>query len=124
MDDSGRPTPFAFTDTKPSIPDSELIADLRRVAASQERAGLSQRFYREHGSYSTTAIKRRFKSWNGAIAVAGLTPIAQRNIPEDELFENLRSVWVALGRQPRKREMATPLSKFRSSSVHGGSVAG
>ena len=34
------------------------------------------------------------------------------NLSTEELFANLVDVWTALGRQPRKRDMSKPLSKF------------
>lgn len=60
----------------------------------------------------TTAIKSRFGSWNAAIAAAGLTSSGQRDIAEADLFDNLQDVWVALGRQPRKRDMTKPVSRY------------
>lgn len=103
---------FAFEDTKPVIADGDLLDDIRAVAARLGAAALPQRLYRLHGRYSTTAIKKRFGSWNAAIAAAGLASAGQRDIAERELFENLQEVWVALGRQPRKREMLKPLSRY------------
>lgn len=103
---------FAFEDTKPVIADRDLLDDLRAVAGRLGVASLPQRLYRLHGRYSTTAIKNRFGSWNVAIAAAGLTSAGQRDIGEAELFNNLRNVWVALGRQPRKRDMAKPVSRY------------
>jgi hypothetical protein len=36
----------------------------------------------------------------------------QRDISESELFDNLQEVWVALGCQPRKRDMTKPRSRY------------
>jgi hypothetical protein len=103
---------FAFEDTKPVIVDRDLLDDVRAVAAQLGVASLPQRLYRLHGHYSTTAIKRRFRSWNAAITAAGLTSAGQREIGEGELFNNLQDVWVVLGRQPRKRDMTKPVSRY------------
>lgn len=103
---------FAFEDTKPVITDRDLVNDVRAVAAHLGVGALPQRLYRLHGRYSTTAIKNRFGSWNAAVAAAGLTSSGQRDITEDELFDNLQDVWIALGRQPRKREMTKPGSRY------------
>ncbi len=103
---------FAFEDTKPLIGDRDLLDDVRAVAAQLGVVSLPQRLYRLHGRYSTTAIKRRFRSWNAAVTAAGLTSAGQRNIDEGELFDNLQAVWVALGRQPRKRDMTKPVSRY------------
>lgn len=103
---------FAFEDTKPVIADLDLLDDLRVVAAQLGAVSLPQRLYRRHGRYSTTAIKSRFGSWNAAVTAAGLTSAGQRDIGEGELFANLQDVWVALGRQPRKRDMTKPASRY------------
>jgi hypothetical protein len=103
---------FAFEDTKPVITDRHLLDEVRAVAAQLGVVSLPQRLYRLHGRYSTTAIKNRFGSWNAAVTAAGLTSSGQRDIAESELFDNLQEVWVALGRQPRKRDMTKPVSRY------------
>lgn len=103
---------FAFEDTKPVIADGDLLRDVRAVADQLGASSLPQRSYRLHGRYSTTAIKKRFGSWNAAITAAGLTSAGRRDIGETELVDNLRDVWIRVGRQPRKRDMAKPLSKY------------
>lgn len=103
---------FAFEDTKPVITDADLLGDIRAIASALGLESLPQQTYRQHGRYSTTAIKKRFGTWNDAVTAAGLASAGRRDLPGTELFENLRDVWIALGRQPRKREMAKPISRF------------
>lgn len=103
---------FTFENTKPVISDADLLGDIRAVAGQLGLESVPQRIYRGHGRYSATAIKRRFGSWNAAMATAGLASAARRGLPEAELFDNLRDTWIALGRQPRKREMNRPVSRF------------
>lgn len=103
---------FTFEDTRPVITNADLLADLRRVAALLTCTSLPQRRYQQHGLYSTTTIKKRFGTWNAAVTAAGLGCAAVPNISEDELYENLEEVWIRLGRQPRKRDMVAPLSRF------------
>jgi len=103
---------FEFENTKPDITTEDLITDLRRVARQLDAPSLSQNAYRAHGSFSTTAAKKRFGTWNGALGAAGLTVSQRRDIPDDELFDNLREAWIKLGRQPRKREMGSRVSRF------------
>jgi len=71
-----------------------------------------QNAYHNAGIYSSTIIKKRFGSWNKALEAAGLTVQYRYNLPTEELFTNLINVWSSLGRQPRKREMVRPLSRF------------
>lgn len=104
---------FTFEDTRPSFTNDDIIVDLKRVASTLGTSVLSQRAYAETGSFSTTAIKSRFGSWNAAIAAAGLSANTKnKEITVEELFDNLRTVWIARGRQPRKGEMVGPISKF------------
>lgn len=103
---------FKFEETKPVISNDELLADLRSVAARSGAEVLPQRKYRECGHHSTTAIKKRFGTWNAAVVAAGLGKASLRDIPSANLFENLRDVWTRLGRQPRKREMVKPFSRY------------
>lgn len=103
---------FTFEDTKPAITDEQLLGDIRRVAADLGCSSLPQRQYQHHGRYSTAAIKDRFGTWNAATAGAGLDAASERDIPEETLYQNLEEVWTRLGRQPRKREMIAPISRF------------
>jgi len=90
----------------------ELLADLRRVASQLGLSAVPQRSYRPLGQYSTSTFKKRFGSWNAAARAAGLRPTTEINLPDDELLRNLEEVWVSLGRQPRKKDMVRPASRF------------
>ena len=103
---------FKFENTKPLITNVDLLDDIRRVAKKLSSPSLPQRTYQTRGRYSTTAIKDRFGTWNAAIAAAGLSQASERDIPEQELHRNLEEVWIRFGRQPRKREMVAPTSRF------------
>ena len=103
---------FRFENTKPNPTNNELIADMQQVSTKLGNSHISQRAYRRIGTYSSTVMKKRFGSWNKALEAAGLTIQYRYNLPTEELFANLIAVWTTLGRQPRKREMIKPLSKF------------
>jgi hypothetical protein len=104
---------FTFENTKPEISDGELLEDIRRVSSVIARNGIVTREeYQREGKYGTTTVTRRFGSWSAATRAAGLEAIARKNIPDDELFDNLRQCWIGLGRQPRRDEMRPPISKF------------
>lgn len=38
------------------------------------------------------------------------------NIPNEELFDNLKNVWIKLERQPKREEVKRPLSKYSGST--------
>lgn len=103
---------FVFEDTRPTMTNDELLADLRRVASQLGLSAVPQRSYRPLGQYSTSTFKKRFGSWNAAARAAGLRPTTEINLPDDELLRNLEEVWVSLGRQPRKKDMVRPASRF------------
>jgi hypothetical protein len=106
------PIDFTFENTRPMMSDDDILADLRRVAAELQTPNLTIRSYNAHGSYSQATVKKRFGTWNSAITKAGLETASVRDIPLEELFDNLREVWIHLGRQPRKRDMELPISRF------------
>jgi hypothetical protein len=57
-------------------------------------------------------IGARFGSWNAGLRKAGLAPNEEKNVPIEALFDNLKIVWIAKGRQPRYRDMAVPPSQY------------
>ena len=95
-----------------NIPDEKLLADLRRVSELSVQGKVSQLDYKKHGKYQPGTISRRFGSWNNALLKAGLPINNEFNISDLRLFENLESVWIALGRQPGRRDMVESLSEF------------
>lgn len=103
---------FEYEDTKPEISDRDLLADISKVAQYLGASLLTVRQYQRHGRYSHTTIKQRFGSWNKAVATVGLGVSTERDIPEELLHSNLEAVWIHIGRQPRKRDMIAPVSRF------------
>jgi hypothetical protein len=89
------------------ISDEELIADLRRVALATKKGGVSFRQYNSKGTYDASTQMLRFGSWNKALLRAGLAVLIQRDIPDEELFENVLTLWQHYGRQPSSRELAS-----------------
>jgi hypothetical protein len=100
------------------VPDQELLDDLK--AANVKAAGkpLTFRSYREFGRYSPSTICERFGSWNNALIQAGLVPAEEKFIPIEALFDNLKIVWIAKGRQPVYRDMSAPPSQYTGSTYN------
>lgn len=94
------------------VPNDTLIADLKRVAEAKGRNSVTTRTYNELGKYHSSTLMLRFGSWTKALALAGLKPSINRNIPHDELFQNLVTVWLFLGTQPKFRDMTDKPSVF------------
>jgi hypothetical protein len=69
--------------------------------------------YEERGKVHPSTIQRRFGSWPEALKLAGLQPSRSKiGIADNELFENIKSLWISLGRQPRYSEVRAPSSQF------------
>jgi hypothetical protein len=99
---------------KRNIPEEELLADLKRVAAELSKNSLTNLEYNAKGNFGVSTFLRRFKQWNLALQKAGLEAPNRQDIPDTELFENIAAVWTSIGRQPFGRELdkTQGLSKF------------
>ncbi len=90
----------------------ELLDDLKRVAEVLGKRTVECREYQRLGKFSCKPYRNRFGSWNQALKRAGLDVVKLRRVPEQELFENLESIWRKLGRQPFYAEIRKPFSKY------------
>ncbi|MEC5395883.1 homing endonuclease associated repeat-containing protein [Bergeyella sp. RCAD1439] len=97
-----------------NTPDQDLLDDLIRVAKEIGKDKVTIDEYNERGKFHSTTLTRRFGNWFKSLEKAGLEKTRNLNIPDEELFENIETVWLRLGRQPRYQEMTKPLSKFSS----------
>lgn len=92
--------------------DQELLDDINNVGLKIGREKITRSEYDELGKYSSGTVERRFGSWGSALQKAGFQLNIQRNISDLELFENIKKVWLQLGRQPLYDEIKQPLSKY------------
>jgi len=101
-----------------NVPDEELLADLVRTHSLLEMAGkcLTFRTYREVGKFAPSTINTRFGTWNDALQRAGLPLHQEKNVSVEILFDNLRLVWIAKGRQPVYRDMSDLPSQHSGSA--------
>lgn len=90
----------------------ELLEDLKRVADDARRPTVTYREYQAAGRYHPNTLMLRFGSWNEALRRAGFEISNEMAIDADRLFENLERLWIALGRQPTKRDLGTTRSEF------------
>lgn len=104
---------FELEESPRGAPDEELLEDLRRSAKTLGRETITMAEYEEVGKTHPSTIQRRFGSWPNALKLAGLQPSRSKiGISDDELFENIKSLWMSLGRQPRYTEVKAPNSLF------------
>ena len=89
-----------------------LLDDLRAFSLVCGGRSFSYGEYKLAGRFYPSIFVRRFGSWNRALVAAGLQPKRLFNVGADVLLENLRRLWVALGRQPTMADLVRPLSGF------------
>lgn len=108
---------FKLEDFHRNIPDKELLEDLQKVGAAlaAEKEKLTFRSYDKHGKFTAGTFGVRFGSWNKALIAAGLIPNQEKDVSIDSLFENLRNVWLAIGKQPVFRDMSQEPSRYTAS---------
>ena len=104
---------FELEESGRGISDEELLDDMRRCAKTLGRDTITIAEYEEVGKAHPCTIQRRFGAWPDALELAGLQPSRSKiGIADEELFENLKSLWINLGRQPRYAEVKKPSSQF------------
>ncbi|MCP9934355.1 HNH endonuclease [Cyanobium sp. Candia 9D4] len=97
------------------VSDAELLEDLRRVASNLGKTTVAQKEYRLVGLYDDSTATRRFGSWNEALKAAGLSISNVLDIGDEDLYENILTLWQHYGRQPRRRELALQPSRISQS---------
>jgi hypothetical protein len=108
---------FEYTDFHKSISNEELIADLQATAKKLNVISISMKEYDENGQYSSSAISRRFGTWNNALSLANLD-YKCKTFSNVELFENIENVWIKIGKQPTRRDMDNTLISSISSGAY------
>jgi 5-methylcytosine-specific restriction endonuclease McrA len=104
---------FELEESNRGVSNVELLDDMRRCAQAIGKDTITMDEYGENGKASPCTIRRRFGSWPKALERAGLQPSRSKiGITDEELFENIKSLWVTLGRQPRYVEVRSPGSRF------------
>jgi hypothetical protein len=104
---------FQLEESSRGISDGALLEDMRRCAKAIGRYTITVTKYRKIGKACPKTLQKRFGSWSDALRLAGLQQSGyRRGITDEELFENLKSLWISLGRQPRYGEVKRPISQF------------
>jgi 5-methylcytosine-specific restriction endonuclease McrA len=109
---------YKLDDWHRDVPKEELFRNLNEVWDKLGRQPRRTEMKRPLSQYSGGTYERRFSGWRRAleefVAFNSSYQLEQwnRGITTAELFENLAEVWQKLGRQPRREEMAQPLSRF------------
>lgn len=104
---------FQLEQTLRGKSDDELLQELRSAAARAGRETITLAEYEVFGVGHASTFQRRFGSWPKALKLAGLKPSRSKiGISEYELFDNIKKMWLKLGRQPRYVEVKAPDSQY------------
>ena len=94
-----------YVDHTNTVSDETLLADLISVANTLEQNKVTISDYTTYGKYNPSTIMRHFQTWNHALELAGLQ-ISNKTYTLQELYDNLADVWLKLGHQPSRRDLA------------------
>jgi hypothetical protein len=94
----------------------ELLADLKRVSEMISSDSLRAADYEKNGKFACTSFRNHFGSWRNALEIVGLTRSRNWGSQPEEMLENMRDVWLKLGRQPKLSDMTIPFSRYSSSA--------
>ena len=104
---------FILSEYHRDVDSQELLSDLRLVAKNLGKSRVTMAEYQSNGRFHPSTFIRRFGSWLKVLDIAGLEQTrTEMNISEEDLFDNLESIWRRLGRQPRYHEVCKPFSKY------------
>ncbi len=95
------------------IPCDELLADLQRVASEIGMQTVTREDYRQHGNFSGATLVRQYGNWAATLSAANLKPTGWKpQATEEDLFDNMATVWEYVGRQPKQKDFVSPVSKY------------
>jgi hypothetical protein len=102
-----------FDDRSDEYSREEIIGHLQALAKQLGRSSVAKRELLSMAGISDRPIRRIFGSYRAALEAAGLTqtPGGARH-SDEECFENLLNVWMALGRQPFTSDIKGPPSRI------------
>lgn len=92
--------------------DDDIISDLKRVANILHSNTLTKKEYDMYGKYFSSTLVKRYGSWNTILKLAGMELNLNRNITNEEMFEEIERIWILLGRQPTTTDIKNGISKF------------
>jgi hypothetical protein len=95
-----------------NVPEEDLLNELRRIANLLDSSKITIDQFNEHAKFHSSTLSRRFGSWFKALDAAGLERTRNLNLTNEQLFENLVTVWLKLGRQPKYDDMKREHSLF------------
>jgi 5-methylcytosine-specific restriction endonuclease McrA len=81
------------------------VDEIKKIAKKLNQETISHKDFNDNSIYSSSVVVKRFGSWHLALKAAGILSSQNRKITENDLFENILTVWTHYGRQPKSSEM-------------------
>lgn len=103
---------FKLNTINRNITHADITSDIKRIAKLKHSDTVKSTEYRNIGKYAINTVTRHFGSWNNALRAAELRISVNNGLTKLELFQNLKRVWIKLGRQPMRKEVVRPLSDY------------
>lgn len=98
------------------VSDEELLNELKRISETIGSTTISRKDFEKHSKYSYTSYRNHFGSFKKALEELRLSRARNWGTSEEEYLENIKDVWVFLGRQPKYKDMDISVSKHSSTS--------
>ena len=95
---------FEYKEVHHYIESEELLRDMTETVRRLGKQALSIKDYDEHGEYNSTTVMSRFGTWNKALKLAGIG-VCNGHYCKEDLFSNLKEVWIKKGSQPVRADM-------------------
>jgi 5-methylcytosine-specific restriction endonuclease McrA len=95
-----------------NIPEAQLLADLRSVAARFPNQLFTHALYAQHGRFSWVTQKVRFGTWKAALARVGLKPAGRLFITPDAVIADIQRVAKKLNLTRISRTQYTQYGNF------------
>lgn len=93
--------------------DDDVINDVNKVAKTLCKDTVTMDEYSKYGKYhSTTLICKYGGKWNNVLKLCGMRLNNDRDITNEDLFEEIERMWVLLGRQPTSTDVNKGVSKY------------
>ena len=98
------------------VSDEELLSELKRISKIIGENNISRKDFEKYSNYSYTSYRNHFGTFKKALEKVELFRSRNWGTSEEEYLENIKDVWVKLGRQPKYKDMDVSFSKHSSTS--------
>ena len=93
--------------------DEDVISDVCRVAELLHKDTITRDDYAKLGKYHSSTVSRKYGgSWNNVLELCGMRLNVDRDITNEDLFEEIERIWMLLGCQPTTTDIRKGITKY------------